>query len=289
MTTQKSNKARIRNAHIVIYTLLIILAVITLFPILYTFFSSFKTNIEILAKPERLFPENWSMENYITAWKSPEFPVPRLFVNSVVYSVATVMITLFLSATGGYVFARGDFPLKNVIFMVFSSLMFISLGTITIYALFKILRAVHLTSSLWTLIVLKLFGIQIVNYYLVRSYIKTLPMALDEAARIDGCSFIGIFFRIILPLLKPILATVGILSFNSSWNDYLMPTIFTLTDPSQRTLIVGLMALKSTGESAAAWNLMLAGTVISLIPVLVAYVIGNKYFISGIAAGAVKG
>lgn len=289
MTTQKSNKARIRNAHIVIFTLLIILAVITLFPILYTFFSSFKTNIEILAKPERLFPENWSMENYITAWKSPEFPVPRLFVNSVVYSVATVMITLFLSATGGYVFARGDFPLKNVIFMVFSSLMFISLGTITIYALFKILRAVHLTSSLWTLIVLKLFGIQIVNYYLVRSYIKTLPMALDEAARIDGCSFIGIFFRIILPLLKPILATVGILSFNSSWNDYLMPTIFTLTDPSQRTLIVGLMTLKSTGESAAAWNLMLAGTVISLIPVLVAYAIGNKYFISGIAAGAVKG
>ena len=289
MTTQKSNKARIRNAHIVIYTLLIILAVITLFPILYTFSSSFKTNIEILAKPERFFPENWSMANYITAWKSPEFPVPRLFINSVVYSVATVMITLFLSATGGYVFARGDFPLKNVIFMVFSSLMFISLGTITIYALFKILRAVHLTSSLWTLIVLKLFGIQIVNYYLVRSYIKTLPMALDEAARIDGCSFIGIFFRIILPLLKPVLATVGILSFNSSWNDYLMPTIFTLTDPSQRTLIVGLMALKSTGESAAAWNLMLAGTVISLIPVLVAYAIGNKYFISGIAAGAVKG
>lgn len=289
MTTQKSKKSKTRNSHIIIYGILIVLVIITLFPILYTFFSSFKTNIEILAKPEKFFPEKWSLSNYITAWNSPEFPVPRLFINSVIYSASTVIITLFLASTGGYVFARGDFPLKNVIFIVFSSLMFISLGTITVYALFKVLRALHLASSLWTLIVLKLFGIEIVNYYLVRSYIKTLPRALDEAARIDGCSFIGIFFRIILPLLKPILATIGILAFNSSWNDYLMPTIFTLTDSSQRTLIVGLMALKSTGESAASWNLMLAGTVISLIPVLVAYAIGNKYFISGIAAGAVKG
>lgn len=95
--------------------------------------------------------------------------------------------------------------------------------------------------------------------------------------------------RVILPLLKPILATVAILSFNSSWNDYLMPNIFTLTNPMQRTLIVGLMALKSSGESASAWNLMLAGATIALIPILVVFAFLNKYFVKGIANGAVKG
>ena len=101
--------------------------------------------------------------------------------------------------------------------------------------------------------------------------------------------FIGIFFRIIAPLLKPIMATIGILAFQSSWNDYLMPMIFTLGAPHQRPLIVGLVALSKSGESAANWNLVLAGTTVSLIPVLVAYAFGNRYFVSGLAAGAVKG
>lgn len=95
MTTQKSKKSKTRNSHIIIYGILIVLVIITLFPILYTFFSSFKTNIEILAKPEKFFPEKWSLSNYITAWNSPEFPVPRLFINSVIYSASTVIITLF--------------------------------------------------------------------------------------------------------------------------------------------------------------------------------------------------
>lgn len=105
----------------------------------------------------------------------------------------------------------------------------------------------------------------------------------------DGCSFIGIFFKIILPLMKPILATIAILSFNGSWNDYLLPNIFTLTIPAQRTLIVGLMALKTTGEAASSWNLMLAGASIAMMPVLVAFAFGNRYFVKGVAAGAVKG
>ena len=112
---------------------------------------------------------------------------------------------------------------------------------------------------------------------------------LDEAAKIDGCGFVGIFAKIIFPLLKPILATIAILTFQGSWNDYLSPLIFTMSKPEQRTLIVGIVQLKSTGEAAASWNLMLAGTTIALIPVLIAYIFANRYFVEGIAAGAVKG
>ena len=117
----------------------------------------------------------------------------------------------------------------------------------------------------------------------------SLPKSIDEAAEIDGCSFMGIFFRIIAPLLKPVIATLVVLAFNASWNDYLMPTLFTITNPGQRPLIVGIMQLKNSGAAASNWNLMLAGASVALIPVLVVYAFCNRYFVSGIAAGAVKG
>jgi multiple sugar transport system permease protein len=213
-----------------------------------------------------------------------------MFWNSTYYTVLTVIITITISSLSGYVFARGgNFPGSKVIFTVFSSLMFINMGSITIYAVFKVLDIVHLSDSLWGLIVMKVFSIGIVNIYLVRSYIRTLPYSLDEAAKIDGCSFIGIFFKIIGPLLKPIIATISILAFNSSWNDYLMPTLFTISRPEQRPLIVGIMALKNSGNAASNWNLMLAGATVALIPILIAYAFGNKYFVEGLASGAVKG
>ena len=133
------------------------------------------------------------------------------------------------------------------------------------------------------------FGIKITNVFLVRGFINSLPKALDEAAAIDGCSYIGIFFRIILPLLKPIMATIGIFAFTSAWNDYLMPMIVTLANPAQRTLPVGMIELKGNSNAAAAWNLILAGGMISAIPMVIVYLIFNRFFIKGLAAGAVKG
>ena len=112
---------------------------------------------------------------------------------------------------------------------------------------------------------------------------------MDEAATIDGCGLGGIFLKVIVPLLQPVLTTIGILAFQSSWNETLMPMIFTISNPAQRTLSAGLYALKNVGESASQWNLMMAGSVISMFPVLVVYAIGNKYFVSGLANGAVKG
>ena len=167
--------------------------------------------------------------------------------------------------------------------------MFINMGSITVYPLFDILNVIHLNRSLFGLILIKLLGIPIVNIVLVKSYITTLPKELYEAAKIDGCSFTQTFFKIVLPLLKPILATVGVLSFNASWNEFLMPTIFTISNPSQQTLMVGINALKSSGESSSNWSIMLAASVIAVIPVLIAYCVGNKHFVKGLSAGAVKG
>ena len=272
-----------------IHLFLIFVAVITLFPIVYTFMGSFKTNSEIMAHPENFLPEQFRLDNYISVLNADEFNIVPLFRNSVLYTVAVVLIQLVISTINAYVFERGKFRGKKLIFTVFTSLMFINMGSITVYALFDVLTFIHVPISLWGLVLIKFLGIPIINIFLVREYIASLPKELDEAAEIDGCGFLQTFIRIILPLLKPILATIGILAFQASWNDYLMPAIFTTSVPEQRTLMVGLMTLKQSGNAAGSWNLMLAGSVISLIPILVLFLFMNKYFINGITSGSVKG
>lgn len=272
-----------------VYLIFITVLIIVLFPIIYVILSAFKSNMEIMAHPEWYFPRNFTFENFAIAWNSDSFNVGRMFFNSLWYTTFTVIITLATSSVSGYVFARGEFKLKKFFFTLFSALMFISLGSITIYPKFEILSLIGLNKSLWGLIILQCFGIPVVNMYLVRSFVNTLPYELDEAAIIDGCTFTGIFFKIIFPLLKPVLATLAILSFQSSWNSYLMPTLFTMSRPDQQTLIVGIIALKNSGEGAAAWNLMFAATTIALLPILVVYAIFSRFFTEGITAGAVKG
>lgn len=278
------------SSKILIYIFLTAVLFVTLLPVLYTVAASFKSNSEIMAHPERLFPLEPTLDNFRAAVSNDSFNIPRMFFNSLWYTVSVVIITLTISTLTGYVFARGgDFPGSKIIFAAFSALMFVNVGGITIYATFKVLNLVHLSDSLYGLVFMKFFSIGIVNIYLVRSYIQTIPYAIDESAELDGCSFIGIFAKVIAPLLTPLIATLTILAFQGSWNDYLMPTLFTLTRPEQRTLIVGITALKSSGEAASNWNLMLAGSTVALIPVFVVYAFCNKYFVDGLAAGAVKG
>ena len=272
------------------YVFLCVVLVFVMVPILYTIFSSFKTNAEIMAHPENFFPKEPTLENYRVAFSGKDFNIPRMFLNSVIYTFFCVLFTVTTSTMAGYVFARGgNFPGSKVLFAVFSSMMFINMGMITIYPLFQILGVLKLASSLWGLIIVRFFSVGIINIYLVRSYIRSIPYELDEAAEMDGCTFFGIFFRIIAPLLKPVLATISILAFNGSWNEYLMPTLFTLSNKQQRTLIVGIMSLKNSGQAASNWNLMLAGATVAMIPILIVYAIANKYFVEGLTAGALKG
>ena len=272
-----------------IYLVLLAVSIITIFPVFSTIMASFKSNMEILTMPERILPTVWSLENYVQAFQSESFRVGRMLFNSAWYSLANVCIILFISSVCGYVFARGEFRGKKLIFVVFSALMFVSMGTITIYPTLEVLSVVGLNKSLFGLLVMQCFGIPVVNMYLVRGFVNALPKEMDEAATIDGCTFTGILFRIIFPLLKPVLATIAVLAFNSSWNSYIMPSIFTMTSPEQQTLIVGIMALKNSGESAVSWNILFAATTMAMIPVLLIFVFANKFIAQGIAAGAVKG
>lgn len=268
------------------YTYLTILALLIVFPFICAFCSSFKTSREVLVSGN-LLPEKWVFDNYVQAWEKANFATYTW--NSAWYSVLFVLIAIFTSTINGYVFARGVFRGKNVIFAIFTSLMFIVLGTSSMYPQIQILKTLGLNTSLVGLLVKEFFGINITNVFLVRGFVNSLPMSLDEAAEIDGCSFIKTFFVIILPLLKPIIATVGIFAFTTAWNDYLMPMVVTLANPMQRPLSVGLVALQSSADAAAAWNLILAGGMISAIPMIIVFLIFNKYFIKGLTAGAVKG
>ena len=271
------------------YLFLIIIFVITVYPLVYTICASFKTNHEIMTANSQLLPKQFTFENYFIAWHSEDFYVPVLLKNSIIYSVCVVLFQLASAAMGGYVFAQGHFSGKKIVFAIMTALMFVNLGGATTVPVLKIVNALHLGGTIWGLLITKMFGINITGIYLIMGYIQTLPKELDEAATIDGCGFFKVFTAITLPLLQPVLITIGILAFQGSWNETLMPTIFTMSRPEQRTLTAGLYALKNVGESASQWNLMMAGSVISMLPVLVVYMFANKHFVTGIASGAVKG
>lgn len=271
----------------VIYIILIIITVFALFPVVYTILGSFKGNMELLAEGNRLFPRKFVMDNYEQAWEMANFQ--KYTINSLFMSGTIVLGTIFTTTIAGYVFERGTFPMKNFLFTMVVSSMFVSLGSLTLYPTFVIARTFGINKTLWGVIIIRVFGLNVTNLFITRSYIRSLSKEIDEAAKVDGCSFFGIYWRIIFPLLKPLIATIAILEFRHSWNDYLMPMVFTLSNPDRMPLIVGIMNLKSSGEAASSWNLMLAGSSIALIPMIVVYLIFNRFFIEGLTAGSVKG
>ena len=278
-----------KKTNIIIHIILMTFVICTLFPIFYTLISSLKTNMEILTEPTRLFPKKITFDNYITAWTSEEFNVPKMLFNSLYYTVTSVISIVLISTMAGYVFARGEFPGKTFLFACFSTLLFVQSTGVGIYPKFEILRAIHLDTGLNALVILGFFAVPITYIYIVKGFVASIPRELDESAEIDGCSFMGTFFRIIQPLLLPTIATTGILTFRATWNSYVDVAIFTSTKPEQQTLMVGLMALKSSSGAATNWALMMAGSIIALVPVVGAYLIGNKYMIAGLTSGAVKG
>lgn len=269
------------------YIFLILCCLISLFPIFYAIMGSFKSNMDFITGVGGVIPATWHPENYVKAWATANFA--RYSFNSIYVTLCAIAGAVILTSMAGYVFARGNFPGKKFLMSMFLATMFLATGAITIFPIFSLSKTLHLNTSLWGLIVIYVFSINVANIYLVMGYVKGLPKELDEAARIDGCGFFGTFVRVILPLCKPILATVALLTFKTVWNDYLMPMVFTLSNDELKTLTVGVVSLKSSGGGAGAYDMMLAGTAISLIPMIIFYSFTSKFFVSGITAGAVKG
>lgn len=281
------NKRKIKASTLLAYAFLLILTIFILYPILYVVLGSFKTNQELVLGGARLFPEVFILDNYIEAWQLANFA--RYTLNSIFISTMVMLGILLLSSMAGYCFARKDFPLKNVIYGLLIAFMFVNIGSVSLRPLFELTIHFNLHTSLWSVILICIGMSQATNIFLVRGYMNTLPKELDEAAAIDGCSFFGIYYRIILPLLKPVMATIALLSFREAWNEYILPLVFTINDPNKRPLTVGVISLKNVSDGAAAWNIMFAGSTMSIMPIIILFLLTSRYFMSGMTVGAVKG
>ncbi len=231
----------------------------------------------------RLLPSQFRFENFIRAWKQANFSV--YFWNTVIVTFWGVLVTLFLTATSGYVLGRYKFPGKNIFAVLVVAMMFMPKGY-TIIPIFELIRRMGLLDSLAGIVMAQVGGINTMGVLLFMGAFSQLPKELEEVAKLDGANFPRIFWQIMLPMVKPIIATVSIFQFMSSWNDFFTPLVFTLGKPELRTLGVGMYSF--IGEYSTDWVGMAAAASISLIPIIVMYVCLQRYFIEGVA-GAVKG
>ncbi len=271
----------------VLYIILIILAVFTIFPIVYILLSSFKSNQEILVGGVNLLPKEWLYSNYKQAWTLANFG--RLTFNSIFYAFFVVAGCVISSMAAGYVFARGKTKITKIINNMVLCSLFISIGTLSLYPQLQLAKSVGLSGTLWGPIIIHVFGMNATQVFIATGFIRQISTEIDEAARIDGCGFFKIFYKIIFPLCKPLIATTGLMAFRTAWSDYLLPYVFTISEKTKWPLVVGVVSLKSSGEAVSSWNLMLAGISISILPMLIVYLFLNRYFIAGLTEGAVKG
>lgn len=276
-----------KTARFVLFVFLLVIAVITLYPVVYIVLGSFKANNELLLGGTRIFPEKFMFDNYKQAWEKANFAIYT--VNSLIISVGVMVVTIFTTTMAGYVFARKNFKGKELLYGVFVAFMFVNVGSVSLRPLFELAVKVKMNTSLISIILISAGMGQATYIFLVRGFVGTISKELDEAAKLDGCTFFQIYYKIILPLLKPVLATIGLLSFRTGWNEYIMPLVFTMSNDKLRPLTVGVVMLKNSGDGTAAWNLMFAGSTISIIPIIVIYLFTSRYFMSGLTAGAVKG
>ena len=284
-TGMKSKNMSAKIAKVCAVLFLFIMIVFTLYPIIYTVLGSLKTNAELTAGGS-FFPKKWQFKNYYQAFVQADFV--KYTLNSVILAVSTTILAVVTCALAGFIFARRNFAGKKIWLALYTSMMFISLGSVTLYPIYQFLQDVGLSKSM-TGLVIALTGGQAVNVLLVMGFVKGIPKELDEAAIIDGCTIYGVFGRVILPLMKPILAVVALFVFRNTWNDYITTLIMTITNPKLQTLTVAVVQLKYSVNAAAEWHIMLAGASIAIIPILAVYLFCNKQFIAGLTAGAVKG
>ena len=283
------------GSKIAVYAFLIIVVFLTLVPVLYAFSGSFKTNMEIMAGGVNLIPEEPTLNNYKEVWGmsgssiSSKTNYGDYTFNSLKVSLLTVVLVVFFTSMSAYCFQRGNFPGRNFLYWMFLATMFIAAGTITMYPLLRVTSKLHLNNHIGTALV-QWGTAGASNLFLTMGYMKTISKELDDAARIDGCSFFSTYLRVILPLSKPILATIALMSFRASWNNYLLPHLMLAANEKQKTLVMAVVELQSSGGAGASqYNLMMAGTMMSALPMIILFLCLNEFFVAGITQGAVKG
>lgn len=252
-----------------------------LIPFAWMALGSLKTQSEILQRPPTWIPQNPTLDNF-AQWFGP-LNFGTFFTNSLIVAVVTVLGNLIFCSMVGYALAKMDFPGKKILFAVVMITLMVP-GVVTFVPLFVMVSKLGLVNSYAALILP--FITAPLGVFLMRQFMKGIPDALIEAARIDGASEFRIFSRIVMPLCGPPLATLAILTFLTSWNNFLWPLVSAQTE-SMYTLPVAL-SLYSTGQNATNYGLLLAGSVLVIAPILALFVLLQRYFIQGIATAGLK-
>lgn len=267
---------------IIKYVTLIGFTLMCLYPIFWLLLASFKTNQELYVNTWGL-PEHWNFDNYITA--IVEGRIIEYFGNSVIISVSAVIVTVILSTMASYAITRMHWKLSKLTYNVFLLGMMIPVYAMVI-PLFSIFKSMGLLNNHLSVIIPQIAVGFPMSIFIICGFMRSVPLELEEAAIIDGCSIFDCFLKIILPISKSPIVTVAVVQFINVWNDLLLPRIF-LTDSSKMTLPVGLtnfQAMYSTDYVS-----MIAAVIITIIPSIIVYILLHKNIMEGMVAGAVKG
>jgi multiple sugar transport system permease protein len=258
------------------------LAAIMLLPLVWMVVTSLETPAQTLHFPPVLWPSKWQFVNYETVFRQSAFG--RWFWNTLVVTSAVVLSNLVLCSLAAYAFARIRFLGRGVIYFVLLATLMVPLQVVLIPT-FLIVKDLGLIDRLGALVVPNLanvFGI-----FMLTQFFRTLPVELEEAARIDGASRLSILVRIVLPLSLPALATLAVIQFLWTWNDFLWPLVTILTNQDAFTLQLGLATFQ--GAHQAQWHLIAAANMMSMVPLLVLFLLAQRFFIRGIAMQGIKG
>ncbi|HVT58502.1 MAG TPA: carbohydrate ABC transporter permease [Thermoanaerobaculia bacterium] len=253
----------------------------TLFPLLWMASASFMSAGEATLYPPHMLPHAATFEQYRQLWS--RLNLGRAFLSSTTIAVTTTLCSLLLNSMAGYAFARLRFDGRERLFGLLLAALVIP-AQVGMLPLFLMMKAMHLVNSYWGAILPSLatvFGI-----FLIRQFMQSIPQELLEAARIEGAGELRIYWSVVMPLARPILATLAIFTFMTIWNDFMWPLIV-LTDQTHYTLPVALASL--VNEHALDVELMMAGSVVTVLPVLVLFLVLQRYYIAGLMAGSVKG
>lgn len=273
-------KKRTRPGRVIAAVLMLLLLAVVLYPFVWLTLSSLKVEQDIVQYPPKLWPVVFTLEQYISVWQ--KLPMLTMFKNTLIFSSAVTLSNCLLCAMAGYAFARLSFRGRKALFIVIIMTMMFPFQ-IYMIPLYILEAKIPILDSFWGLILPRLtwgYGI-----YLMRSFFISLPKDLEEAARIDGASEYRIFWRIMLPLCKPAVLTIGIMTFVNNWNDLAYPLLLT-NSVKMRTLSAGLAMF--VGQRIIEYGATLAASMISLIPLLIIYIFLQRYFVKGISLSGMK-
>lgn len=278
----KSAKKKAIGKRTGLYIVLLLITVFMIIPFLWMLSASIKTNREVfIMDPFVLIPKNPKWDNYLKIWT--KIPLLTFIKNTVYLTVVVTALQLFTSSFAAYSFAKLEFKYKNVLFLAYISTIAMP-WQVYMVPQFIMMRKMGLNDKLLAMVCLQAFSA--FGVFLMKQFYSNIPDELCEAARIDGMSEYRIYLKIMLPLSKPALSTLTIFAFVNTWNDYLGPLIYLKTE-SHKTIQLGLRMF--IGQFSSEYGLIMAGSVVSLIPVIIVFLILQKYFVEGVASTGLKG